>query len=88
MKVLTRKDRQYCKACKERIKFILQVLSTDINRCGPQSYREKVEYEYGKCSKFSNTSCLPKRPKQTVQTKIRLLPNKKSDLCAILTSIL
>ena len=34
---------------------------------------------YGKCSKISNTSCLPKRPRQTVQTQIRLLLKKQSD---------
>ena len=25
---------------------------------------------YGKCSKITNTSCLPKRPRQTAQTQI------------------
>ena len=47
---------------------------------------------YGECSKISNTSCLPKfkRPRQTVQTQIRLLLQKSSgsSLFAILTSIL
>ena len=28
---------------------------------------------YSKCSKISNTSCLPKQPRQTVQTQIRLM---------------
>ena len=28
---------------------------------------------YGKCSKILNTSCLPKRSRQTLQTQIRLL---------------
>ena len=30
---------------------------------------------YGRCSKISNTSSLPKNPRQTVQTQIRLLPH-------------
>ena len=34
---------------------------------------------YGKCSKISNTSHLPKKPSQTVQTQIRLLLKKQSD---------
>ena len=34
---------------------------------------------YGKFSKISNTSCLQKRPRQTVQTHIRLLLKKQSD---------
>ena len=33
---------------------------------------------YSKCSNISNTSCLPKRPRQTVQTQIRLLLKKLS----------
>ena len=32
-----------------------------------------------KCSKILNTSCRSKRPKQTEQTKIRLLLKKQSD---------
>ena len=35
---------------------------------------------YIKCSKILNTSCLPKRPRQTGQTQIRLLLKKQSDL--------
>ena len=50
------------------------------------------ECTYGKCSNFSDTSCLLKRSRQTVQTQIRLLRKKQSDrgssLFAILTSIL
>ena len=40
---------------------------------------------YGKCSKISNT-CLPKRPRQTAQSQIRLLLKKQSDqgLCYLL----
>ena len=34
---------------------------------------------YSKCFKTSNTSCLKKRPRQTVQTQIRLLLKKQSD---------
>ena len=34
---------------------------------------------YGKCSKISNTSSLPKRDRQKVQTQIRLLLKKPSD---------
>ena len=34
---------------------------------------------YGKCSKISNTSYLPKRPRQIGQTQIRLLLKKQSD---------
>ena len=30
-------------------------------------------WKYGNCSNISNTSCLPRRPRQTVQTQIRLL---------------
>ena len=33
----------------------------------------------GKCSKILNTSCLPKRPRQTGQTQNRLLLKKQSD---------
>ena len=33
---------------------------------------------YGRCSKISNTSCLPKRPRQTAQTPMRFL-KKQSD---------
>ena len=35
--------------------------------------------DWCKRSKISNTSCLPKRPRQTVQTQIRLLLKKQSD---------
>ena len=34
---------------------------------------------YSKCSKSLNPSCLPKRPRQTPQTQIRLLQKKQSD---------
>ena len=34
---------------------------------------------FGKCSKILNTSCLPKWPRQTGQTQIRLLLNWQSD---------
>ena len=34
---------------------------------------------YSKCSKIFNTSCLSRRPRQTVQTQIRLLLKKQSD---------
>ena len=34
---------------------------------------------HGKCSKFPNLSCLPKRSRQTEQTQIRLLVQKQSD---------
>ena len=34
---------------------------------------------YGKCSKISNTSRLPKRHRQTAQIQIRLLLKKQSD---------
>ena len=41
--------------------------------------------KYGKCSKILNTSCLPKRPRQTSQTQIRLLlkkqGNKMTEVC-------
>ena len=39
--------------------------------------------KYGKCSKISNTSFLPKWPRHTctVQTQIRLLLKKQSDQC-------
>ena len=36
-------------------------------------------YSYGKRSKILNTSCLPKRPRQTGQSQIRLLLKKQSD---------
>ena len=36
---------------------------------------------YGKFSKILNTSWLLKRSRQTVQTQIRLLLKKQSDLC-------
>ena len=35
--------------------------------------------KFGKCSKILNNSCLLKRPRQTVQTQIRLLLKKQSD---------
>ena len=41
----------------------------------PELYKELTKViisSYGRCSKFLNTSCLPKRPEQTVQTQIRL----------------
>ena len=34
---------------------------------------------YGRCYKISNISCLPKSPRLTGQTQIRLLPKKQSD---------
>ena len=34
---------------------------------------------YGECSKISNVRCLPKRPRQTGQTQIRLFLQKQSD---------
>ena len=43
----------------------------------PMDYR-LITY-YGKCSKISYTSYLPKRPRQIGQTKIRLLLKKQSD---------
>ena len=47
---------------------------------------------YDKCFKISNTSCLLKRPRQTVQSQIRQLLKKQSDLglpcLLILTNIL
>ena len=39
----------------------------------------KINYVYDKVSKISKTSCLPKRPRQTEQTQIRLLLKKQSD---------
>ena len=39
----------------------------------------RLEIHYGKCSKISNTICLPKRPRQTGRTQIRLLLKKQSD---------
>ena len=41
--------------------------------------KNKATQHYGKCSKMSKSSCLPKRPRQTVQTQIRLLLKKQSD---------
>ena len=41
-------------------------------------YKEKKS-TFGKSSKISHTSCLPKRPRQTAQTQIRLLLKKQSD---------
>ena len=50
--------------------------STVLSHCSPL----KNLYMYGKCSKISNTSCLPKkRLRQTGQTQIRLLLEKQSD---------
>ena len=55
---------------------------------GPESYPTKLSgsahgsasiLSYGKCSKISNTSCLLKKSRQTVQTQIRLLLKKQSD---------
>ena len=48
-------------------------LSCEYNRIADCSFR------YCKCSKISTTGCLPKRPRQTAQTQIRLLL-KESDL--------
>ena len=52
----------------------------------------KYKVLQNKCSKISNTGCLPKMPRQTVQTQIRLLLKKQSDqglrsLFAFLTSV-
>ena len=38
-----------------------------------------ILFVYGKCSKISNITCRPKRPRQTGQTQIRLLLKKQSD---------
>ena len=40
-----------------------------------------IAYHFTKGSKISNTSCLPKRARQTVQAQIRLLLLKQSDQC-------
>ena len=40
---------------------------------------QRVLLKYGKCSKILNTSCLPKMPRTTVQTQVRLLLKKQSD---------
>ena len=42
---------------------------------------------YGKCTKIMNTSCLPKRPRQTVQTAPKEAVWSEFSLFAILTSI-
>ena len=68
-------------------------LKTDMERLVPLG-SFKSEVSHCKCSKISNTSCLPKRPRQTMQTQIRLFLRKQSDqprqdlLFARLTSIL
>ena len=41
--------------------------------------KSEVSCYYSKCSKISNTNCLPKRPRQKGQSQIRLLPKKQSD---------
>ena len=45
----------------------------------PDRQSQDQRKPYGKCSKISNTSSLPKQPRQTAQTLIRLLPEKQSD---------
>ena len=42
------------------------------------------EIWYGKCSKISNTCCLPKSSRQTVQTQIRLLLKSDQGLPCLL----
>ena len=49
-----------------------------IDLCNEKSLPD-AKSGHGKCSKISNTRCLPKRPRQTVQTQIRLLLQKQSD---------
>ena len=39
----------------------------------------RIETHYSKCSKISSTRCLLIRPRQTRQTRIRLLLRKQSD---------
>ena len=61
---------------------VLKVLpgKLDIKRHSPSIlYRLFQNRIYYICSKILNTSCLPKRPRQTVQTQIRLLLKKQSD---------
>ena len=40
-------------------------------------------YKYSKCSKISNTSCHPKRPRQTGQTQIRLQQSDRDLPCLL-----
>ena len=40
-------------------------------------YMEPFMHTVQSCSKISNASCLPNKPRQTVQTQIRLLLLKK-----------
>ena len=40
---------------------------------------EEAKLGIGKCSKILNAICLPKRPRKTVQTQIRLLLKNQSD---------
>ena len=41
-------------------------------------YEQVYVWEYVKCCKTSNTSCLPNRPRKTAQTQIRLLLSSSS----------
>ena len=62
--------------------LLKQYLKNLINICIQifnSSLSISIFYKYGKCSKISNTSCLPKRPRETKQTQIRLLLKKQSD---------
>ena len=77
-------DRWKLAACIAKLK---QVEKSDIISCIIQ-YSKQISSIFfqcmklsvcGKCSKISNTSCLPKRRRQTGQTQIRLLLKKQSD---------
>ena len=46
--------------------------------CGNNDADQTVQI-YSKCSKILNMGCLLKRPRQTMQTQIRLLLKKQSD---------
>ena len=43
------------------------------------TFQDLVTFQDHYYSKISNTSCLPKKPRQTAQTQIRLLLKKQSD---------
>ena len=56
------------------------MVSLEVNGMHNSEDNAKFQHSrYGRCSKISNKSCLSKRPRQTVQTQIRLLLKKQYD---------
>ena len=75
---------QWCQTSDEILLFNNWAISSDNGTFNPPYITFLTLYtvtchEYGRCSKIPNTSCLLERPRQTVQTQIRVITVSYSD---------